>query len=301
MGAEADDRLLSRGLGQLGSRGTATSRPAATPTCETTRNQAPERPSPRLRAAAGGVGVLLLFTVVTVLALLPKQGDTGGRDAPGDPLAVVTEYGVLVGRRETGVDRFFGIPYALPPTGHRRFLPAEPITQPWEEPKPVHSLQSDCLRQKKPNDAHSEDCLYLNVRFAVDPPCQASAGDLGEAPTPGSRWDGGGEGVLHGEGVAQATRSAETLSRPRRHTPLSSVRCLARRSKGQPRPTRRQICPSSSGCTAAASWGASRTRRTSPSMSSPATSLRCRSTTAWARLASWCTRSWCRPRGQTAG
>ncbi|XP_041360148.1 neuroligin-4, X-linked-like [Gigantopelta aegis] len=68
------------------------------------------------------------------------------------------------------VERFLGIPYAAPPTGHLRFEnPREPPT--WTDILNTTVLSPACpqshwgyLRWHVPDfDSHSEDCLYMNI------------------------------------------------------------------------------------------------------------------------------------------
>lgn len=85
---------------------------------------------------------------------------------------VATEYGEFFGTEETlygkKVNRFLGIPYALPPIGERRFTKSEPImfhignyladTMP---PPCKQVVQKYSILQSNISD--SEDCLYLNI------------------------------------------------------------------------------------------------------------------------------------------
>ena len=86
---------------------------------------------------------------------------------------ITTPAGNLVGAHLASheVCAFKGIPYALPPVGHRRWRPAEPAL-PWQgdrlaldfAPSPMQSAVVD--REQlfySPAFAHSEDCLYANV------------------------------------------------------------------------------------------------------------------------------------------
>ena len=65
------------------------------------------------------------------------------------------------------VDQFFGIPFAHPPTGSRRFRPPEPLTAPWSEVREFTTHAKGCYTGKEGTD---EDCLYLNVYRPSDIP-----------------------------------------------------------------------------------------------------------------------------------
>lgn len=88
---------------------------------------------------------------------------------PGLGVQVRTTVGTVRGAYDDGLAVFAGIPYALPPTGDRRFMPPQPI------PRSVHgapvvdatAFQPDCLQTSTGNDfaptLQAEDCLYLNI------------------------------------------------------------------------------------------------------------------------------------------
>ena len=89
-----------------------------------------------------------------------------------DSLAVVTANGVFVGTQEDGLLSFKGIPYALQPTGDRRWQVAKP------EPdsrlvREAKYFGHSAIQQRFPANAASlypqgEDCLTLNVWSAAD-------------------------------------------------------------------------------------------------------------------------------------
>ena len=79
--------------------------------------------------------------------------------------------GPVQGQFRRGVSSYKGIPYAMPPVGHRRFKAPEPMP-PWEAvrdcSKPGNSsLQMGGITVDSPStyqmDGKSEDCLFLNV------------------------------------------------------------------------------------------------------------------------------------------
>lgn len=86
---------------------------------------------------------------------------------------VMTVCGLIRGERIDGIFRFLGIPYALPPTGSRRFRsPSDIYTRsvcPGEWPRDAKSYGPACLQAKPLGNGviGSEDCLFLNV-FSLD-------------------------------------------------------------------------------------------------------------------------------------
>lgn len=92
---------------------------------------------------------------------------------------VETPQGPIIGRTdaEAGVDQFLGIPYALPPVGHLRWAPPQPVP-PWSAPyhayrhgmpaaqNPTPLFQIEGPNGEKPE---SEDCLYLNIYTPQNP------------------------------------------------------------------------------------------------------------------------------------
>merc|ERR1719379_1200193 len=111
----------------------------------------------------------LLPTIVSALSI---DGSSGAR-----PRAE-TEYGSVEGSTRrflpfTGhrdVDVFWGIPYAAPPTGERRFRPPGPFREPWApETRDASSLadvlKKICVQLDIQGNLHvgQEDCLYLHV------------------------------------------------------------------------------------------------------------------------------------------
>jgi len=82
-------------------------------------------------------------------------------------LVVETEGGRIEGRRDGGVCRFLGVPYAAPPTGARRWRPPAPV-EPWDGVRPALTFGAAAIQAPRPGlplgtDARDEDCLYLNI------------------------------------------------------------------------------------------------------------------------------------------
>src|SRR5690349_13838490 len=103
---------------------------------------------------------------VTALGLAaPPAFAVGERDVAR------TRYGRVRGRREDGIVKFLGVPYAAPPVGRLRFrAPKEPtawrgVREAVEFPNPAYQATGAEMgptgNGRMP--APSEDCLYLNV------------------------------------------------------------------------------------------------------------------------------------------
>ncbi len=83
-----------------------------------------------------------------------------------------TSYGKLEGIYEDGIYTFKGIPYALPPTGAFRWLPAQP-PKPWAGIRPANEYGAIAPQSTMPRGSgmgpdfssqpQSEDCLFLNI------------------------------------------------------------------------------------------------------------------------------------------
>jgi para-nitrobenzyl esterase len=93
---------------------------------------------------------------------------------------VRTSAGLVEGTRDTGVDKFLGIPFAAPPVGDLRWKPPLPPT-PWSGVRSATTFSASCMQITPPESPAStpavtpwtyeyldhqpvsEDCLYLNV------------------------------------------------------------------------------------------------------------------------------------------
>lgn len=95
-----------------------------------------------------------------------------GRSSP--VAAAQTAEGPVEGFRESGVDRFYGVPFAAPPTGELRWRPPQPAPRRDTTlaatdfgPSPVsHNVWGD-MNYRSPG--FDEDCLYLNVWAPAGP------------------------------------------------------------------------------------------------------------------------------------
>jgi para-nitrobenzyl esterase len=108
---------------------------------------------------------LLLFTLST--SLLTTTG------LAANDLLITTANGKLLGEYSNSSDSirvFKSIPFALPPTGTRRWKPAEPPSD-WVATRSALQFSPDCIQPPYPentffsstNAPTSEDCLYLNI------------------------------------------------------------------------------------------------------------------------------------------
>ncbi|POM27781.1 Para-nitrobenzyl esterase [Actinomadura rubteroloni] len=97
-----------------------------------------------------------------VLATLPLAGTLAcGTGTPQAPDAVVRTTGGLVrGAASGAVLRYYGVPYAAPPTGARRWRPPAPVA-PWAGVRPALRPGRPCPQGTGAGDA--EDCLHLDV------------------------------------------------------------------------------------------------------------------------------------------
>jgi para-nitrobenzyl esterase len=116
------------------------------------------------RAMIGGA--LSVAAGMSVPAVFPAVARGAGRT---DEAA--TRYGRVRGRREDGIVKFLGVPYATPPLGELRFKAPKPL-RPWSGVREAVSFPNPAFQvagnEMGPNGngrmpAPSEDCLYLNI------------------------------------------------------------------------------------------------------------------------------------------
>ncbi|CAI0655494.1 unnamed protein product [Colletotrichum noveboracense] len=123
--------------------------------------------------------LFLIFTVALCHVKLSK----GSPESPQVDLGYARYIGL--GNTTSGINSFFGIRYALPPTGEQRWRKPESVdSKPWPAPKPIIDATVSgprCIAIDKspwisgstaPNNTasyESEDCLLLNVLVPSQP------------------------------------------------------------------------------------------------------------------------------------
>lgn len=82
------------------------------------------------------------------------------------PLEIRTTVGTVRGTStSTGIDTWFGVPFAEPPVGNLRFKAPIPIRHPRSEVMDAINFAPLCPQPT--SEVVDEDCLYLNVRSLV--------------------------------------------------------------------------------------------------------------------------------------
>jgi para-nitrobenzyl esterase len=117
-----------------------------------------------LRSVLGVLGAAMLaFGSAPALA----------RQAPAGGPIVTAPTGPVEGVRDDGVDTFRAIPYALPPTGARRWKPPAPMPA-WRHVRLAQKAGPACIQPpmaagpyRRDPPATSEDCLVLDVTAPV--------------------------------------------------------------------------------------------------------------------------------------
>ena len=97
----------------------------------------------------------LLLTLCLLLSSLPLAATA---DAP----TVQTAAGTVRGKTMDGLTCYFGIPYAKPTTGARRFMPPEPA-EPWNGVLDATTQPKDPIQSSYNARTQSEDSLKLNL------------------------------------------------------------------------------------------------------------------------------------------
>lgn len=105
-------------------------------------------------------------TMFAALGALALTMILAGQALAADPKAKV-ESGVLVGKEESGVNIFRGVPYAKPPIGELRWAPPQRAAA-WTGERQALTTGSPCMQPQRPQapsgpGTPSEDCLYVNV------------------------------------------------------------------------------------------------------------------------------------------
>lgn len=119
------------------------------------------------RAAIGISFIILVLVIVSVISIMTamKGPDRGPMIAP----LAITDCGSVQGYIEDKVYIFRGIPYALPPTGERRWKPpvqpSDLATDCWTDTYEAINGSTYCFQEPIPgfDIEMSEDCLYLDI------------------------------------------------------------------------------------------------------------------------------------------
>ena len=108
----------------------------------------------------------LIFSLL--ITLLSSVGLAQNNNA--FPIQVVTKNGVIEGDYDThtGIQTYFGVPFAKPPVGNLRWQAPQPMDN-WEGvketkefgPRPMQTLVFGDMKSR--SNGLSEDCLYLNI------------------------------------------------------------------------------------------------------------------------------------------
>ncbi|XP_063232176.1 neurotactin [Bacillus rossius redtenbacheri] len=113
---------------------------------------------------------VVFFVLLVVVVAVAASGQQRTWPAPLDTSPFATAYttcGPVQGWAEGGAYVFRNIPYAAPPVGERRFLPAQPlddIRYCWNGTLATHAPPKPCLQALANGSLHgSEDCLTLDV------------------------------------------------------------------------------------------------------------------------------------------
>ncbi|GAA1656051.1 carboxylesterase/lipase family protein [Actinoplanes couchii] len=119
------------------------------------------------RAVIGGT----LSVAALPLLSTPAQATSSTTHTTGRRDEASTRYGKVRGRREDGIVKFLGVPYATPPLGQLRFRAPKPL-RPWSGVRETVDFPNPAFQaaggEMGPNGngrmpAPSEDCLYLNI------------------------------------------------------------------------------------------------------------------------------------------
>jgi len=124
-----------------------------------------------------------------MLTAFPANSAFAKKAPPPKPPTVKIESGRVVGMTSNEMNQFLGIPYALPPTGSRRWTPPTSYGK-----FPGGTLKADKFPNEcpQPGSVGNENCLFLNV---FTPPTLSTA-DRDENPSPADASSGGGMAVM---------------------------------------------------------------------------------------------------------
>jgi len=118
---------------------------------------------------AGLIRMLAALAALALAVAAPARQPGSGRPV------VRVAHGLLAGTADGGIRAFRNIPYALPPTGERRWQPPAPPA-PWRGTRDAADFGPSCVQPPVPPSsiyfdppaAMSEDCLTLNVWTPAD-------------------------------------------------------------------------------------------------------------------------------------
>ena len=131
-----------------------------------------------------------LLTAVAAICVV-TLGTVLSASAEDRPIAL-TESGVVIGFRSTGINEFLGIPYAAPPVGNLRWRPPHSYGSFPGFVLEATQFGSECTQA----GGGSENCLFLNV---FTPP--AASGNGGGPGLPVMFW-------IHGGGLTEGSSDA---------------------------------------------------------------------------------------------
>ena len=116
-------------------------------------------------------GLVVLMIVCSIQSQqLSAQQHAANPNQNAFPVQAQTDKGIVEGNYDThtGIQTYFGIPFAKPPVGELRWKAPQPM-DPWEGvketkkfgPRPMQTMVFGDMKSR--SDGVSEDCLYLNV------------------------------------------------------------------------------------------------------------------------------------------
>ncbi|KAF5870623.1 putative lipase 2 protein [Botrytis fragariae] len=110
--------------------------------------------------------------LISQLLILPSLASSLlVRTAPQSrPPTVTVKNGTYVGFNDPtlNTDNFYGVAYAKPPIGDRRFRPPQSLDSPWSEDREVVEYPKECITPANNTSTEksvnmSEDCLYMTI------------------------------------------------------------------------------------------------------------------------------------------
>ncbi|MGO4918565.1 carboxylesterase/lipase family protein [Maribacter spongiicola] len=112
---------------------------------------------------------------IILFSLLLTFNFTNAQETNSFPVQVTIEHGIIEGNYDThtGIQQYFGIPFAKPPIGDLRWRAPQPLDN-WSGvketkafgPRPMQTMVFGDMKSR--SNGVSEDCLYLNVWTPAD-------------------------------------------------------------------------------------------------------------------------------------